>query len=439
MAANRKLIAVLIDGDNAQAELIPLILDEVKQYGNPQIKRVYGDWSGSLAKNWQAITTRYAIETKHRFNTSAGKNATDIALVIDAMDILRDYEDDLHGVCIVSSDSDFSHLATRIRQSGLIVIGVGRESSARLFKDSFDHFISIESLTKRQPDAPKAVEPPTPAETAPAIALDEFGKWFAQGYKNVMARGEFDPRLGVQLRDVRDEMMKLVPNLPSQFQLMPAFVAQTKALASAYPNYLIINGVPEDRPVLHYAQIFFPNDKQTPKTKSATAKPAAIKTAAQPPAKPAAVKSATTPPAKPAAPPPAKPAAVKAVKAPAKPAAVKAVTPPPAKSAISATPKTQKTSVSPSKDQQVLPPEIERIIAAYRHSVEVLKVAKQGGWVSLSPIGSTLRDMFEDADPLVYQGDKHNQLKKVVARIVADYPNLMEIMDIGGHPHIRMK
>jgi hypothetical protein len=151
MSEHRKLFAVLIDGDNVQPSLIPLIINKVEQYGDPVIKKVYGDWSQEHLKVWKDVANHHALDTVHKFHTTKGKNATDIALVIDAMDILWAEKEKLAGFCIVSSDSDFAHLVTRIRRSGLLVLGIGMEQSSESFRNAFGgNYFTIESLKSAQ-------------------------------------------------------------------------------------------------------------------------------------------------------------------------------------------------------------------------------------------------------------------------------------------------
>src|SRR6185436_19932015 len=116
MEANLRL-ALMIDGDNAQATLLPQMLAEVSKYGTMTIRRVYGDWSEPSLKSWKEILHIYAIQPSQQFSYTKGKNATDIALIIDAMDIL--HAGSVDGFCIASSDSDYTRLATRIREQNL--------------------------------------------------------------------------------------------------------------------------------------------------------------------------------------------------------------------------------------------------------------------------------------------------------------------------------
>lgn len=137
-------LAVLIDADNSSVNSIELILEEVAKYGIASVKRVYGDWSSESLKNWRDILLPHAITPVQQFAYSTGKDATDMGLIIDAMDLL--YSGALDGFCIVSSDSDFTPLASRIRESGLIVYGFGRRKTKEPFVKACDKFIYVENL-----------------------------------------------------------------------------------------------------------------------------------------------------------------------------------------------------------------------------------------------------------------------------------------------------
>ncbi len=123
METNRRL-ALLIDGDNAQAALLPQMLAEISKYGTLTIRRVYGDWTKPHLTSWKEAVNTHALQTEHQFNNTPGKNATDIALIIDAMDIL--HTDKVDGFCIASSDSDYTSLAKRIRQQNLLCWELGK-------------------------------------------------------------------------------------------------------------------------------------------------------------------------------------------------------------------------------------------------------------------------------------------------------------------------
>lgn len=138
--------AVLIDGDNAQASLLPEILTEVSKAGLITIKRIYGDWTTATMNQWKDTLHQNAIQPVQQFRNTIGKNATDSAMIIDAMDLL--HTNDLQGFCIVSSDSDYTRLATRIRENGLFVIGVGERKTPEAFVNACNQFIYSENLSK---------------------------------------------------------------------------------------------------------------------------------------------------------------------------------------------------------------------------------------------------------------------------------------------------
>ena len=155
---NAKL-AVLVDADNAQASLSKELFAEMSRYGTATIKRAYGDWTTTNLTRWKEVLHPLAIQPIQQFNNTKGKNSTDSALIIDAMDIL--HAQSVDGFCIVSSDSDFTRLATRIRESGRVVYGFGRRDTPVAFQAACDKFIYTEILqseTSQPQPAEKAVE-----------------------------------------------------------------------------------------------------------------------------------------------------------------------------------------------------------------------------------------------------------------------------------------
>lgn len=143
MSANAKL-AVLIDADNAQSSIIKELLEEVSTYGTASIKRAYGDWTTTNLKGWKDTLHMMAIQPIQQFSYTTGKNSTDSSLIIDAMDLLHAQK--LDGFCLVSSDSDFTRLATRIREAGLLVYGFGEKKTPDAFVAACDKFIFTEIL-----------------------------------------------------------------------------------------------------------------------------------------------------------------------------------------------------------------------------------------------------------------------------------------------------
>ena len=139
-------LAVLIDADNAQPGIIEGLLSEVAKYGIASVKRIYGDWTTTRLRLWKDHLLEHAIQPIQQFSYTSGKNSTDSAMIIDAMDLL--YSEKLDGFCLVSSDSDFTRLASRIRESGLMVYGFGEKKTPRAFVSVCDKFIYTEILNE---------------------------------------------------------------------------------------------------------------------------------------------------------------------------------------------------------------------------------------------------------------------------------------------------
>ncbi|TFH44475.1 MAG: NYN domain-containing protein [ANME-2 cluster archaeon] len=142
---NRMKIALLIDGDNAQPSIIEKILAETGKYGPSTIRRIYGDWTTPNMNGWKESLNNLAIQPIQQFRFTVGKNATDSAMIIDAMDIL--HSGLVEGFCIVSSDSDYTRLATRIRESGIFVMGIGEHKTPKPFVNACNRFVYTENLT----------------------------------------------------------------------------------------------------------------------------------------------------------------------------------------------------------------------------------------------------------------------------------------------------
>lgn len=146
-----KRFALLIDADNISAKYIGDILEELSTYGITTYKRIYGDWTSTHAAKWREKLLKYSLTPIQQFSNTVGKNATDSALIIDAMDIL--YAGNIEGFCVVSSDSDFTRLASRLRESGMEVIGMGEEKTPRAFRVACTRFISLENLGNQEDTA----------------------------------------------------------------------------------------------------------------------------------------------------------------------------------------------------------------------------------------------------------------------------------------------
>jgi hypothetical protein len=142
---NDKKIAVLIDADNVSDKYIKYIFDEISNHGTPTYKRIYGDWTKPQLASWKTVLLNYSITPIQQYSYTTGKNATDAALIIDAMDIL--YSNNVDGFCIVSSDSDFTKLAARLREAGMYVIGMGEKKTPTPFIAACEKFKYLEVLS----------------------------------------------------------------------------------------------------------------------------------------------------------------------------------------------------------------------------------------------------------------------------------------------------
>jgi uncharacterized LabA/DUF88 family protein len=157
-------LAVLIDADNISSFNIREMLEEIAKYGTPTFKRIYGDWTKPNLNHWKEVLLDNSITPIQQYGYTAGKNATDSAMIIDAMDIL--YTGRVEGFCLVSSDSDFTRLASRLREAGMKVIGMGEKKTPTPFISACNKFIYLEVLKK--PERPKVVPKANPKAVVPA-------------------------------------------------------------------------------------------------------------------------------------------------------------------------------------------------------------------------------------------------------------------------------
>lgn len=172
-------LAVLIDADNIPYANIKGMLDEIAKFGTPTIKRIYGDWTKPTVSGWKPALLNHAITPIQQYSYTTGKNATDSAMIIDAMDIL--HSEKVDGFCLVSSDSDFTRLAIRLREAGMIVIGIGEKKTPHPFIAACNKFIYIEIISASE--TPKV----TPKSTPPSIRkaeIEKINNQFIQLLKN---------------------------------------------------------------------------------------------------------------------------------------------------------------------------------------------------------------------------------------------------------------
>ena len=198
-------LAVLIDADNAQPSITEGLLSEVAKYGVASVKRIYGDWTTPSLTGWKSVLLEHSIQPVQQFRYTVGKNATDSAMIIDAMDLL--YTKRFDGFCLVSSDSDFTRLASRIREEGLLVYGFGEKKTPKAFVSACDKFIFTEVL-RFQEDIGSSVKSKTANELkrdTKLVALlrnaleaaSDDGGWAhlaAVGSNIAKQAPEFDPR-----------------------------------------------------------------------------------------------------------------------------------------------------------------------------------------------------------------------------------------------------
>ena len=197
-------LAVLIDGDNIPSKYIKSMMEEITKYGTPTIKRIYGDWTKPHLTKWKNVLLENAINPIQQYGYTTGKNATDSAMIIDAMDIL--YSGKVDGFCLVSSDSDFTKLATRLREAGMQVYGIGEKKTPNPFIVACDKFIYLEILQKEEPSGKGQSKKPSFDKITPKVisllknsvsdAADEDGWAFMGVVGSILLKNQpnFDSR-----------------------------------------------------------------------------------------------------------------------------------------------------------------------------------------------------------------------------------------------------
>jgi len=165
-------LAVLIDGDNIPSAYVKEMMEEIAKYGNPTIKRIYGDWTKPTLTKWKNLLLENAITPIQQYGYTTGKNATDSAMIIDAMDIL--YSEKVNGFCLVSSDSDFTRLATRLREAGMQVIGIGEKKTPNPFIVACDKFIYIEILKNQLKERASENEKDIPKDSVDKVTTKDI-------------------------------------------------------------------------------------------------------------------------------------------------------------------------------------------------------------------------------------------------------------------------
>ncbi|KAJ5937799.1 hypothetical protein N7454_004141 [Penicillium verhagenii] len=205
-------LAVLIDADNAQYSILNLLLSEIAKYGTAHAKRAYGDWSSSDLKGWKDELLKQSIQPIQQFAYTHGKNATDSAMIIDAMDLL--YSSRYDGFCLVSSDSDFTRLAARIREAGLTVYGLGERHTPQPFVAACDKFIYTENLVhvdKLVPHSASVIEPGNPSSGKQT----EKDRHLADHLRTAVEASSYDDGWAM-LSDVGSLLTKKLPDFDSR-------------------------------------------------------------------------------------------------------------------------------------------------------------------------------------------------------------------------------
>jgi uncharacterized LabA/DUF88 family protein len=218
-------LAVLIDGDKIPSAHVKEMMEEIAKYGNPTIKRIYGDWTKPNLNKWKNLLLENAITPIQQYGYTTGKNATDSAMIIDAMDIL--YSGKVNGFCLVSSDSDFTRLATRLREAGMKVYGIGEKKTPNPFIVACDKFIYIEIL-KNQPE--ETEEESTENTKVPETSYDKITPKVLKLITATISDAA-DEDGWAYLGDVGNLLQKKQPNFDSRnygFQKLTPLIKSTK-------------------------------------------------------------------------------------------------------------------------------------------------------------------------------------------------------------------
>ena len=216
---NGKVIALLIDAENVSPKYIKVILSEVSMYGTPAYKRIYGDWTTNEMSSWKKVLSEHNIQPIQQFRYTQGKNASDSALIIDAMDIL--YAKNVDGFCLVSSDSDFTRLAARLRESRMFVIGMGESKTPTAFKSACDSFKYLDVLMSMNKAAEADAEP-APAAPVKAAPTPKKADKAAEKQPEKAEKAEKAQRGGKKKADKQEKSEP--PAVHSEEELAGSFV-----------------------------------------------------------------------------------------------------------------------------------------------------------------------------------------------------------------------
>ncbi len=231
-------IAVLIDADNVPYSNIKGMFDEIAKFGKPTIKRIYGDWTKPTVSGWKKALLEHAITPVQQYSYTTGKNATDSAMIIDAMDILHSQKVD--GFCIVSSDSDFTRLATRLRESGMLVIGIGEKKTPNPFIVACDKFVYVEIIggvkPKKEKNAAKSAAKKTKKEELQETEFDSIDENLVNLLKSTID-DVADDNGWAFLADVGAMIIKKKPDFDPRNYGFPKLTPLLKALNKDFTIY----------------------------------------------------------------------------------------------------------------------------------------------------------------------------------------------------------
>lgn len=233
---NQKRLALLIDGDNASKSTIPGILSEISIYGVLTVRRIYGDWTAPNLQGWKSSLLDHSISPVQQFRYTNGKNATDSALIIDAMDLL--FAGQLDGFCLVSSDSDFTRLASRIRESGLVVYGFGERKTPTPFVRACDKFTYVDILNDRSEhsDEPKRFSS-TDSELSHLLKRSVDAKANEEGWADLAAVGSW---ISSQKPEF-DSREYGFPKLSALVESLSSFEMDRRDVGNGHKVYLVKN------------------------------------------------------------------------------------------------------------------------------------------------------------------------------------------------------
>jgi hypothetical protein len=235
---DEKRLAVLIDADNVSPAYIKVIIDEATSKGVVTYKRIYADWTRSEMQGWKSVLLEYSLNPMQQYSYTTGKNSTDAALIIDAMDIL--YTGQVDGFCLVSSDSDFTRLAARLREAGMSVIGMGEKKTPRPFVTACEEFKFIDEIQRTEKDTPPAGQTALQEKLSP-MAKDS-GKDVA---KDASKEGKDKPKdrhetSQTDLSAIKGTITQQLANFSDEDGWMPVS-SLGNVLAKRYPDFDVRN------------------------------------------------------------------------------------------------------------------------------------------------------------------------------------------------------